>query len=1154
MNTNALKKFAQEARRKLLEQVGAKLEYVLHTDTPELREKVDQVQKLKKAIQSSSKQQIIDKVTYTWFNRFMALRFMDANDYQPIGIRVLTPKDGFTLPELLDEAKQGHIPEELSVKKQRIYDLLDGKIPSNNAQNEAYKDLLIGACNHLNKVLPFLFERINDYTELLLPDDLTSELSIIQDIRDGMSVEECAEVEIVGWLYQFYISEKNEELISSKKVYKKEDLAPASQLFTPKWIVQYMVDNTLGQVWSEINPATKVTADLEFYIKPAYLEQLQKREVKSIEDIKFFEPCTGSGHILAYAFDVFYKIYEEQGYNPTKIPELIITKNLFGVDIDQRASQLASFVLLMKGRQKNRRFLRSVETKNIQPNISYYQDFEFDNKFKNATALGSLIRVDAEDLKNLVVEKNSLFGERQEEVKKLYHLLGQRYDVVVTNPPYISSSRMEGSLKQYVEATYPETKSDLFATFILRCLELCNEDGLTGYMTPFVWMFISSYEKLREIIIDKHFINNLIQLEYSGFDGATVPICTFTLRNRIINDGKGSYIKLSDFKGSNNQAPKTLEAIKSNNCGWFYKINQNDFLKIPGRAIGYWLSNYAIELFVSERHLSKISKPRSGMSTTNNIRFVRDWQEVSISTLGYNLNANEEFLEADLTWNAYNKAGGIRWMSSLEDIVKWKENGKELKNWIVNNPKDSKTKHWSRRIFNSEYFYLPGLSWGDISSSRITAKKLSKGFIFDSVGIGLYNLGQNENYILGLINSKVGGDYLALLCPTLHFNPGGVGKLPIRIDNSVILIIDEIVSKCISISEFYLISLENCIDYKVNSLIFHSNADLEETFDLYQQYWKIKFFQLHKNEEELNRQFIAIYGLQDELTAEVPLKNITILKEETSIENKQLVFHADEVFAQFMSYAVGCMFGRYSLDKDGLILANQGEILEDYLKNVALTKDQLSFAPDEDNIIPVLDDEWFEDDITGRFYAFLKASFGTANFDKNLAFVEECLGKDVRKYFVKDFYNDHIKRYKKRPIYWMFSSPKGSFNVLIYMHRYTPDTLNKILNGYLIQYREKLNTRMEHLDHLIVSGTSTEQTKAQKEKDKLKLILIELQEYERETLRPLAIERINIDLDEGVLVNYNKFGAGIKEIKGLNDKVTKKKVREFDWIDVTEIR
>ncbi|MEY2921482.1 MAG: hypothetical protein RL108_91, partial [Bacteroidota bacterium] len=357
MNTNQLKKFAQQARKKLLEQIGAKLEFVLNNDTPELREKSSQIKLLKDAISKSSKSQLIDKVAYTWFNRFMALRFMDVNDYQPLRIKIITPKEGYTLPEILDDAKQGHISDELNVNRPRIFDLIDGKIPSSNGQNEVFQELLVGACNHLNKVLPFLFERINDYTELLLPDDLLSELSIIKDIRDGMSVENCTEVEVIGWLYQFYISEKNEELISSKKVYKSDELAPASQLFTPKWIVQYMVDNTLGQVWSEINPNTKVSTDLEFYIKPSYIEQLEKREKKSIEEIKFFEPCVGSGHILSYAFDVFFKIYEEEGYNPSEIPELIITKNLFGVDIDQRAAQLASFVLLMKGRQKNRRFL-----------------------------------------------------------------------------------------------------------------------------------------------------------------------------------------------------------------------------------------------------------------------------------------------------------------------------------------------------------------------------------------------------------------------------------------------------------------------------------------------------------------------------------------------------------------------------------------------------------------------------------------------------------------------------------------------------------------------------------------------------------------------------------------------------------------------------
>lgn len=1135
MNTNNLKKFAQEARKKLIELIGSRLEYVLNTDTPELREKSEQIRKLRETLSKTSEEQLIDKVAYTWFNRFMALRFMDANDYQPTGIRVLTPKDGQTLPELLAEAKMGHIPEELSLNKQRIFDLLDGKIPSSNGQNEAYKDLLIGACNHLNKVFPFLFERINDYTELLLPDDLTSELSIVQDICNGMTTTDCAEVEIIGWLYQFYISEKNDELISSKKVYKKDELAPASQLFTPKWIVQYMVDNTLGQIWSEINPNTRITEHLEYYIKPAYLDKLQKRQKKGIEEIKFFEPCAGSGHILAYAFDVFYKIYEEEGYSTAEIPELIISKNLFGVDIDQRAAQLASFVLLMKGRQKNRRFLRTVETKQLQPNISFYQDFEFDDKFKNASALGSLIKVDAQDIQNLVVEKDSLFGERQEEVKKLYQLLGQRYDVVVTNPPYISSSRMEGSLKQYVEATYPETKTDLFATFILRCLELCNEDGLTGYMTPFVWMFISSYEKLREIIIDQHFINNLIQLEYSGFDGATVPICTFTLRNKYINDGKGSFIRLSAFKGSQNQAPRTLEAIQNPKCGWFYIANQKEFKKIPGIKLGYWASKELLDVFEKESLLEEYFLPKKGMDTGRNDEFLKYWQEIKINDF------NQGDILETRKWFPYNKGGGFkRWYGNQEYVINWEENGKEVKKFKGSN------------IRAEKFYFKEGLTWTRISSAYFAVRFSPKGFIFDAAGSSLFKIsdGFPIELALGFMNSKVSTEILKIFNPTLTFNIGDIASLPlINIQKSI-----DFVKQQIDIAKAESDSKETSWDFDKNELIRIKAQDLEETFDLYQQYWKNKFFQLHKNEEELNKQFIEIYGLQEELTPDVPLEEITILKEETIIENGQLVFKADEIFKQFMSYAVGCMFGRYSLDKEGLILANEAETLEDYLEKVALSKDKLSYMPDADNIIPVLDDEWFEDDIVGRFFAFLKASFGAANFDKNLAFVEECLGKDVRKYFVKDFYADHIKRYKKRPIYWMFSSPKGSFNVLIYMHRYTPDTLSEILNGYLIEYREKLNTRVEHLDHLIVSGTSAEQTKASKEKDKLKLVLIELKEYEREILYPLATERIAIDLDDGVLVNYNKFGKAIKEVSGLNDKATKKKVLEFDWIDVTEIK
>lgn len=1134
MNTNILKKFAQQTRIKLMEQISSKLEYVLQTDSPELREKSEQVNKLKEILSKSTKQEIVERVSYTWFNRLMALRFMDVNDYQPIGTKVVTPNDGYTLPEILDEAKRGHISDDLNLNRQNIFDILDGKIPSNDSQNEAYKALLIASCNHLSSVFPFLFERINDYTELLLPDDLTSELSIIQDVRDGMSAEDCQEVEIIGWLYQFYISEKNDELISSKKVYKKEELAPASQLFTPKWIVQYMVDNTLGQVWSEINPDTKITSELEFYIKPDYLDQLPKRKKKSIEEVKFFEPCTGSGHILSYAFDVFYRIYEEEGYNPTEIPELIITKNLFGVDIDERASQLASFVLLMKGRQKSRRFLRNVQTKKLQTNITYYQDFEFDNKFKNATALGSLIKIDENDLKNFVVEKGSIFQERQEEVKKLYDLLGRRYDVVVTNPPYISSSRMEGSLKKYVEENYLETKSDLFATFILRCLELCNEEGLTGYMTPFVWMFISSYEKLREVIIEKHFINNLIQLEYSGFDGATVPICTFTLRKSHLGKGKGTYIRLSDFKGSRLQAPKTLEAINDENCKYLFLVNQKDFEKIPGFPIGYWLNKNWLNIFKS-KNLKDLVISDGQNITGDNDRYLRMFWEIS---------ANQNNPTSD--WPSIAKGGSFRrWAGNVIEVISWSQKSRsEYKENRV------------ARIQSEKLWFRSGITWNLITSTGTGFRLLQSNELFNKAAPTILFNKSDEKYlhiILGFLNTKITSEILKLLNPTLNTNIKEVLQLPCpTLDYEEI---DKIVIDCVLVSSGEWNSKELSNKFQQNELLRLRTYDgIWETVAHYKSFWHIQFSKLHQNEEELNRQFIEIYGLQDELTPTVPLEDITILKEETVIQNGELVFKEDEILKQFVSYAVGCMFGRYSLDHEGLILANQGETLEDYLKRVGREKDQLTFVPDADNIIPVLDDEWFEDDIVNRFYAFLKVSFGAQNFDKNLAFVEESLGKDIRKYFIKDFYDDHIKRYKKRPIYWMFSSPKGSFNVLIYMHRYTPDTLNKILNGYLIQYREKLNTKIENLDHVIVTGSSAEQTKAQKEKDRLKLVIMELVDYEREILRPIAIDRIPLDLDDGVLVNYNKFGKAIKDVAGLNDAKTKKKVRGFDWINTVEIR
>ena len=703
---------------------------------------------------------------------------------------------------------------------------------------------------------------------------------------------------------------------------------------------------------------------------------------------------------------------------------------------------------------------------------------------------------------------------------------------------------MEDSLKQYVEINYPETKSDLFATFILRCLDLCDNDGLTGYMTPFVWMFISSYEKLRNEIITKHFINNLIQLQYSGFDGATVPICTFTLRKQHLENAKGSYIRLSDFKGSQNQAPKTLEAIQNKDCGWFYSTNQNDFNKVPNYSLAYWLKEKELNLYEQKHLLSTFTHPAKGIDTGENLFFLRLWNELKYSDSDFHLASGK--------WVPYNKGGEYRrWYGNREYLLRW-NNGKELLNRITWNKKKP-------TLRNKSKWFNEGFTWTTISSGNFSARYCEKGALFDNGGCTLF---ANKNLILfgAFLNSKVASRYLEFLSPTLNFQPGGTGALPIS-DNFFNGNVDIFrIENIIQLSKQEWNSRETSWDFQQNELIRIKGEDtsatlstsLQDTYDSYCQYWQNKFFELHKNEEELNRQFIDIYGLQDELTPEVPLEDITILKDETKIEDGQLIFRESEIMAQFISYAVGCMFGRYSLDRPGLILANQGETLENYLKSVTLSAVEVQFLPDDDNVIPILDNEWFEDDIVSRFYTFLKASFGNQYFDKNLAFVEDCVG-DIRKYFLRTFYTDHVKRYKKRPIYWMFSSPSGGFNALIYMHRYTPDTLNTLLNGYLKEYQEKLKAQNEQLDHVKNVGTDREKVTAEKEQARINKVLIELQEYDRELFK-IATERIAIDLDDGVLVNYNKFGEVIKPVSGLNDKKTKDKVRKFDWIDTSTIQ
>ena len=1166
MNTSHLKRFAQEARRKLISQVGARLELVLTTDSIALREKAAQLRMLREELHKTSKEQLIEKVAYTWFNRLMALRFMDVNDYQPLNLLIVTPRDGYTLPEILHEAKQGFVPDELPGNRQHIFDLLDGKIPMPNPQNEAYKELLIGACNYLHKLFPFMFERISDYTELLLPEDLTSEFSIVYDIREGMKAADCKQVEIIGWLYQFYISERKDELINAKKKYKANEIAPVTQLFTPKWIVDYMVDNTLGQFWNEARSETKVTEKLKYFIKSNNPELIPVRKVKSPEEIKFFDPCVGSAHVLCYAFDVFYKIYEEEGYNPSEVAELIITKNLFGIDIDDRAAQLAGFALMMKGRQYDKRFL----DKQIFPKVTAFQNVDDYPKFEHAKSLGSLIKVTQEEANAIKIESTSLFAERNKQLKMQASMLAEEYDIVVTNPPYLNSAYMDTTLKQFVEKEYKDTKADLFASFLIRAINLAKQDGFIGFISPYVWMFISSYEKLREELIKNTTVTSLIQLEYNAFEPACVPIATFTLRNSFIDSYKGSYVKLSDFRGHETQAPKTLEAIQNPDCGWFYVANQNDFQKIPGSPIGYWLSEGFILSFVNNPNLRSISKPYQGMSSSNNYRFLRFWHEVVLNTFKDNCKDEKASIESGKKWFPYNKGGGFRrWYGNYDYVVNWYASGRAIKEFTSKLPQGTAV-----RVKSYEHYFKPSITWSALTAGIFGARISDKNAIFDVSGSSVFPDEKTKYTLLGIMNSKYTLEALNVLNPTLNFQVIDVSRIPINKNISDDII--SVVKRTVELSRKEWNSRETSWDFLQNELIRFKSQQLRDAYTAYRAHWTAQFFQLHQNEEELNRQFIGIYGLQDELTPDVPIEDITILQKELDrtalkeLNNKlvreegsmkvlnydaiTLTFEGKEIMAQLISYAVGCKFGRYSLQKEGLILANQGEDLADYLQKLEIGQDQCTFLPDEDNIIPVLDEEWFEDDIVTRFQDFLKVAFGSDHFEENLAFIEQQLGKPLRKYFTRDFYTDHVRRYKKRPIYWLFSSGSGTFSVLIYLHRYTPDTVNNILNKYLRQFQEKIRNQMLHLDNVMLSGSASEQSKASREKDRLNRVLMELQEYEREVIYPMATDRIPIDLDDGVLVNYNKFGKAVKEISGLNDKKTKAKVKQFDWIDQTQIR
>ncbi|WP_370209063.1 BREX-1 system adenine-specific DNA-methyltransferase PglX [Pararhodobacter marinus] len=1027
---------------------------------------------LETAIRRDGRRGVIEQVAYTWFNRFTALRFMDANGYTQI--RTVSPAEGATRPEILSEAMAGTLPDGAPAA---IAALLENRAPSHDPQAEAYRLLLVHACNQWHGPMPFLFEELNDFTELLMPEDLLSQTSILARLREVMTEDACADVEIIGWLYQFYMSEKKDQVFAGLKKNQKitaENIPAATQLFTPHWIVRYLVENSLGRLWLLNRPGSRLAERMDYYIAPEESET-DFLKITRPEEIRICDPAAGSGHMLTYAFDLLYAIYEEEGYDATAIPALILTHNLTGVEIDDRAGALAAFALAMKAaaRLGRRRFLR-MEAK---PDICVLQNVAFTpaemqdvaavvgkdlftdelretlGQFEQAKNFGSLIvpklRDPAETLRVVAARdfgSDLLLKDVQDRivaVLRMAEALSPKYHVVVANPPYAGAKGLNPALKSWLEDKYPTSKADLMTCFMDRATILTRKSSFWGMINLPSWLFLSSFYELRKYLLVRSTISSLLQLG-RGIFGADFGAVAFVVRTSRSTDGEKGYFRRLFDKRVEVRNPDAIEARFLDKSDGVYWADPIDFTNIPGAPIAYWVSETVRGLFNAEPSLGDKLEAKQGVATADNGRFLRQWWEPESTNCMLDASSQDHVEVSGSKWVSYNKGGEFRrWYGNQEFVVNWENSGEEL---YAFRPKSV--------IRNPDYYFRRSVSWSDVTSGGSAFRLYPKGFIFDSTGHSAFcTSAYSGNLVLCFANTKIAQDLFNIINPTIHLHVGYFKSLP------ALKIPDEdarrIATKCVAFACSDWNAYETSWDFTTLPLLSegHRCETLADSYATLRGHWQSMTDEMQALEEENNRIFIDAYGLQDELTPEVPIEEITLTCNpayrygvKVSEEDRETRLRADTM-AEFLSYAVGCMFGRYSLDAPGLILANQGERLEDYLARLAERGiPEPRFMPDADNVIPVLDGDWFADDITERFRLFLRVTFGEAHFRENLRYVEEALGKDIRKYFTKDFYADHVKRYKKRPIYWMFSSPKGTFNALIYMHRYRADTVSVLLN------------------------------------------------------------------------------------------------------------
>jgi hypothetical protein len=1241
MNTAKLKTFAPEARRTLLEAVQSKAlrlglakgkdpvpatvqgDIAIIAGTPYPRATLNLRDKLVAKIKKHGFDAVMEEAAYSWFNRLMAIRYMEVHGYFPHGLRVLSDPAGGPVPEVLQQAQNVEIP---TLDKARVTKLL----LEGGRQEELFQALLIAQCHALGQAMPFLFDTIDSSTELLLPDNLLGPSSIVRKMVNDIAEDDWRTTEILGWLYQFYISDEKARVdayVKKGQAVQVEDIPAKTQLFTPNWIVQFLTQNSLGRLWMDVYPNSPLREKMPYYTPPAEQDpevaaKLREITPDSLEPntLTAIDPAAGSGHILLELYNLFFAMYQEQGYMPQDIPRRILEQNLYGLELDRRAAQIAGFAVLMRARADDPRLLENPPTINVIA-IQHSRDldlatlltpqqaeelfpreqlFESDQPrltasgrplltdgamvkvmkelFNEADIVGSLqripedvsIKLDAFDAEVERVRRDANLMENEQlallaGLVRQARVLATDYSVVAMNPPYMGGRSLGKELKAFLQEQYRGVEKDVYSAFIVRSMEWAKLWGYMGFMSPFTWMFISTFEELRRRLIEATHLCSWVQLEYSGFDGATVPVCTFTLRNTKVRGEKGSYIRLSDFKGAENQSPQTLEAVQNPDCGWLYRADQDEFKKIPGWPVAYWFGEEFFTLFVNLPNVESVASTAVGLQTGDNARFLRYWFEVSSTKIGFGISSPKEASNLPFRWFPCQSGGDFRrWWGNQEFVIDWENNGQRVKE---NQP--------SAVIRNPNSYFSPAVGWTMVTSGKFALRYYNNGFVHNNSSCYLH--GQPEERLLliaGLLNSSVSDAILSTLNPTLNFVPGQIANVPIPVDP--VLNAEEIVS---FVTQAVLISQEDW-NSKETSWNFSSPCG-KHSKESTQAWWLSRLSRyhdlvssLHQIEVELDRLASIAYGLASfaestRLYSEVALwanplhvfrpkrkkkSDADVINEDEDSTDAAEAVDSANLEAKFrergikelVNYALGCMMGRYSLDEPGLIYAHAGSEGFDPSR-------YRTFPADEDGILPLTDQPFFgEQDTAERFAQWVSTVWPNSSVEENLAFIAENLGQKpddtpleaIRRYLNEDFYADHLQTYKKRPIYWLFSSgKKRAFQALVYLHRYHPGTLGRMRSHYVQPLIGKLQAQLQQAEASADGTTSaSEKARLQRDAKKLREQYDELLDFDAR-LHHYALQGIALDLDDGVKVNYGKFSdpkvgeilAKVKDITGGKD-------------------